>query len=64
MKIFYSASAQGFFNSTLHSTIPPDAVEIPKKKYDALLKGQSEGKIIQTDDSGVPVLSNIPKDGG
>lgn len=36
--------------------IPEDAVEINQEVYQALLLGQSEGKIITSDDEGMPVL--------
>lgn len=58
----YSASSNGFFRLDVHGTaIPPDAVEITADEYEALLAGQSAGKLIVADDTGRPVLRDPPK---
>jgi hypothetical protein len=55
MKHFYSKSAGGFYVDEIHgSNIPADAVEITEVEHAALLNGQSEGKIIQADETGYP----------
>lgn len=57
MSIFYSKSESGFFDDTIHPTLPSDAVEITVDQWQALLAGQSEGKIISADADGSPVLT-------
>lgn len=48
MQIFYSMSRKGFFPSELFSPadMPEDVVEISIDSYNALLAGESEGKVI------------------
>lgn len=55
--IVYSATAGGFFSTSIHgSSIPSDAVEISSEEYYALLDGQSAGSRIVPNDNGRPVL--------
>lgn len=65
MTIYSSVSKRGFYDDAIHTPeqIPEDAVEIPKEHHQALLAGQSAGKLIDFDnhDNGVPVLSDHPK---
>lgn len=58
--IYYSYSAGGFFNDTIHSTIPVDAVEISQALYTSLLVGQAEGRVITCAANGVPSLKDPP----
>lgn len=55
--MFYSNSTKGFYSFEIHGDkIPNDAVEISNEHYENLLLGQSNGKIIAVNDSGVPIL--------
>ncbi|MNK27653.1 hypothetical protein D3C87_460150 [compost metagenome] len=59
MTLFYGKAADGsygFFDDTIHTTIPQDAVEISAAEHYALLEGQSSGKVITRDASGKPIL--------
>lgn len=58
----YSASTGGFYDAAIHGdNIPADAVEITIEEHAALLEGQSQGKMIQADANGRPVLVDPPK---
>lgn len=59
MTIKYSASARGFFDTSLHASIPGDAVPVAQKRYAALLKGQAEGHQIVPDVRGRPQLRSL-----
>jgi hypothetical protein len=55
MKMYYSKSTGGFYDSEIHGTnIPSDAVEITKAEHTTLMAAQAIGKIIQADSSGKP----------
>lgn len=54
--MFYSKSTNGFYDKSIHKTIPPDAVEISKTVYEELLSGQSTGLKIVSDNDGYPTL--------
>lgn len=55
--MYYSAQTGGFYSRDIHGiSIPPDAVEITVDQHQALLAGQSSGKIISADSSGAPAL--------
>lgn len=57
----YSKITSGFYDISIHgAAIPADAVEITDAEYQALLAGQSAGKIISADASGNPVLADPP----
>lgn len=59
--MLYSKTAQGFYDPAIHGdNIPADAVEITTKEHAALLKGQSQGKIIAADKHGKPILKDPP----
>ena len=62
----YSAKTGGFCPASWKALYqntpdgwPDDGVEINASEYDALFKGQSEGKIITSDDSGYPILIDV-----
>ena len=59
MAVFYSKSAQGFFDSRLHETMPADVVAVSDATHAALFAGQAAGQIITSDASGNPV--NAPR---
>lgn len=59
--MFYSKSTNGFYDRAIHGdSIPADAVEITAEEHAALLEGQSQGKLIQADAKGKPVLAESP----
>lgn len=59
--MFYSKSTGGFYSAEIHGdAIPSDAVEITVEEHAALLEGQSQGKRIQADANGKPVLADPP----
>lgn len=62
---FYSASRRGFYPRSMKEAYeksdngwPDDAVEITAEKYNALLRGQENGKEITPDANGKPVLTD------
>ena len=59
--MYYSKSTGGFYDTAIHGdNIPADAVEITAEEHVTLLEGQSQGKLIQADESGKPVLKDPP----
>ena len=58
--MFASKSTGGFYDITIHTTMPEDVVEITTEQYKELLSGQSDGKLITYGDDGFPLLSDRP----
>lgn len=59
--MFYSAQTGGFYDRAIHGdNIPADAVEITANQHRELIEGQSQGKLIQADANGFPVLADPP----
>lgn len=59
--IYYAKSTSGFYDSDIHgANIPPDAREITAEYHAELLAGQAQGKIIDANDNGTPVLIDRP----
>lgn len=57
----YSKSTGGFYDTAIHgNNIPADAVEITREDHAELLAGQSDGRLIQADTNGRPVLVDLP----
>lgn len=57
----YSKITAGFYDEAIHGdAIPADAVEITAEEHAALLNGQSQGKLIQADNNGRPILIDPP----
>lgn len=57
--MFYSKSTGGFYDAAIHGgNIPADAVEITAEHHAAVIEGQSQGKLIQADVNGRPVLAD------
>ncbi len=58
MDIYYSPSTPGFFSTVIFrkEQMPLDAVGITLEQHQALMLGESLGKTITLNDSGVPVL--------
>ena len=60
MTLYYSQSSGGFYDSTIHSRLPEDAVEISPEQHAALLSGQSNGQVIMPNKAGQQVLAEQP----
>lgn len=59
--MFYSKQACGFYDTAIHGdNIPSDAVEITAEEHQALIDGQSQGKVIVADENGRPILQDPP----
>ena len=58
--MYYSKSTGGFYDPSIHSSIPRDAVEITTEKHRELIEGQSNGMIISANEFGEPILVNAP----
>ncbi|BBA36630.1 uncharacterized protein sS8_4701 [Methylocaldum marinum] len=58
--IFYSASTNGFYDSSINPNIPSDARQIASERHAELLAGQSAGKRIVADDNGDPIAVDPP----
>lgn len=54
---YYSKSTGGFYDSTIHTTWPEDAVWITDEQHAELLTGQSNGQVIMPGKDGKPVLT-------
>ena len=54
----YSKSTNGFYTRDIHGeNMPADVVEITTEEHTALLEGQSNGKLIDFDEAGYPLLT-------
>lgn len=59
--MFYSQSTGGFYTAEINGAdIPWDAVIITLEKWDELLQGQADGKVITAGVDGRPILTNSP----
>ncbi|KAF2393080.1 MULTISPECIES: tail fiber assembly protein [Pseudomonas] len=58
--MFYSKSTSGFYDPSIHTTMPSDVVEISREYWIELLDGQSSGKMIVGNDEGYPILVDRP----
>lgn len=58
--MFASKSTGGFYDETINSDIPTDAVEISAELYAELRVGHSKGKEIGWGDDGYPILVDPP----
>ena len=58
MTLYYSQSNGGFYDSTIHTTWPEDAVWITDEQHAELLAGQSSGQVIMPGKDGKPVLAS------
>jgi hypothetical protein len=54
----YSPSTQGFYNESIHLSIPNDAIDIPDDEYITLFENQGKGMEISHNESGYPI--NLP----
>lgn len=62
MKIYYSPSKGGFYNSDFFTglTMPDDVVEITAEDHAALFEGQAAGKLIVAGKDGKPINVDRP----
>lgn len=58
--MFSSKSTRGFYDSSIHDSMPDDVVEISTEFHAELLTGQSVGKVIFWGDDGYPILIDPP----
>ena len=56
---YYSESTGGFYDTTIHTTWPEDAVKITAEYHATLLAGQAQGKTIMPGKDGKPVLAPL-----
>lgn len=59
IRMFYSPSRKGFFQSDVNKSIPTDAIEITQEEKVALLDGESDGKVISVIDGVVTLTDPI-----
>ncbi len=60
--MYFSASTGGFYSREIHGdNMPADVVEITAEEHAALLEGQSQGKLIDFDENGYPILADQPE---
>ena len=61
MTKYFSAQTGGFYDSSIHGNdMPADVVGISDTLHRELLDGQSNGKRIASDSSGMPILQDPP----
>jgi hypothetical protein len=59
-KHYFSPSKNGFYIDTGNRKLPDDKIEITDSYKTELFQGQSEGKTIQPDETGYPILIDRP----
>ena len=60
MPLFYSASAGGFLDDTIHVGIPDDARPVTVETHLELIAAASSGSIIVPDSNGDPIAVPLP----
>lgn len=63
MPIFYSASAGGFLDDTIHDDIPADARPLTAEAHKSLIDAACSGAAIVADEAGNPVAIPLPPPG-
>lgn len=63
MPLFYSASAGGFMDDTIHVSIPADARPVTVEAHLELIAAASSGSIIVPDSNGDPMAVPLPPPG-
>lgn len=58
--MFYSKTTRGFYDESIHSSMPDDVVEISAGHYAELMAGPLVGKVISCGDDGFPLLIDPP----
>ncbi len=56
--MFTSKTTRGFYDPTIHLSMPKDVVEISAERYAELMAGQPQGKVIDWGKDGLPVLTD------
>lgn len=57
---FYSQTTGCCYLTGIHATMPPDAVEIPDDRYEAVIGNPDPGKVRSHDNLGLPILIDPP----
>lgn len=60
MTIYFLANPVSFYDANVNPTIPAGAISISNDLYQSLLEGQKNGKIIEADAQGNPILVDPP----
>ena len=55
MILYYSGSANGFYDDRIHKVMPDDVVEITEECHSTLMEAQAAGKSIRSDTNGSPI---------
>ncbi|WP_095189076.1 phage tail assembly chaperone [Pseudomonas sp. Irchel 3E19] len=58
--MFASPSMRGFFDPSIHSSMPDDVIEITAERHEHLLMGESQGKMIDFTPASGPELIDPP----
>lgn len=58
--MFYSKTTKGFYDESIHSSMPDDVVGISAEMHAELMGGQATGKVISCGDDGYPLLIDPP----
>jgi len=57
---YYSQTNNGFYDDSIHKSLPTDAVKITDEQWTALLDGQAKGQMITSDEKGNPINQDRP----
>lgn len=60
MKVYFDPISKGFYQSDIHSEIPPSAIEITDEKRWELIEGQSRGMVIVVNGNEVALQDDEP----
>lgn len=60
MAIFWSPTTKGFYDDANHADMPGDRRQVSDDAYASLMLGQAEGRVIESDSLGMPVLKDAP----
>jgi hypothetical protein len=58
--VFYSKTTKGFYDESIHSSMPDDVVGISAEMHAELMGGQAAGKVISCGNDGYPLLIDPP----
>lgn len=56
--LYFSKATGGFYDGSIHASMPSDVVEISRELHETLMAGQSAGQEIVGDQSGNPILTD------
>lgn len=60
MTLYYSASAGGFLDDTIHGAMPEDARPVAPETHASLIAAASSGSMIAADENGDPIAVPLP----